>query len=263
MPQGDTDVSHMLRLFGLGANVDVVCDGPKAEVLTELMSNAWSRCIVDAPVAGTPTAEPVHVVGDEDAEALAPLLMRTTQLITHALIAAQAGHLLMLHAGAVCDPDTGNSLIFVAPGGTGKTTLSRRLGTRCGYLTDETVGISADSLILPYPKPLSVRRDDHQGLKDEVSPDTLGLLPAGSTPRAHRIIVLERRAGITSPLVEELTTMDAIFELVPQSSSLPRLVKPLHHLADAIESYGPVLRFIYDESSQVEDALLDLIGGRP
>lgn len=254
-------MSHMLRLFGLGANVDVVCDGPNAEVLTELMSSAWSRCLVDAPVVGAPTAEPVDVVGDEDVEALAPLLMGTTQRITRALIAAQAGHLLMLHAGAVCDPATGNSLIFVAPGGTGKTTLSKRLGTRCGYLTDETVGVAADGLILPYPKPLSVRRDDDPGVKDEVSPDTLGLLPAAARPRAHRIIVLERRAGLTSPLVEELATMAAILELAPQSSALPRLATPLHHLAGVIDSHGPVLRFVYDESAQVEDALVDLIGG--
>lgn len=67
--------------------------------------------------------------------------MLTTQDITRALIAAQIGTLLMLHAGAVSDPVTGRSLVYVAAGGTGKTTLTRRLGQRFGYLTDETVGI--------------------------------------------------------------------------------------------------------------------------
>lgn len=62
----------------------------------------------------------------------------------------------------------GASLVYVAPGSTGKTTLSQLLGQRFGYLTDETVGIADDGTIFPYPKPLSVRRPDASHLKDGV-----------------------------------------------------------------------------------------------
>jgi hypothetical protein len=123
------------------------------------------------------------------------------------------------------------------------------------------VGIAGDGVILPYPKPLSVRRVDSPGLKDEISPDSLGLMPADSAARARRIVVLERRADTPRPLVEELTTMEAPFELTPQTSSLTRLSKPLHHLAGTIEAFGPVLRVTYGESAHIEDALLELIGG--
>jgi hypothetical protein len=88
---GDTDVSHLLRRFGLGANVDVMCGGPNDELLAEQMRIAWSRCLVDEPVAGALSGEPVDVSGPVHAASLASVLMRTTQLITHALIKAQAG----------------------------------------------------------------------------------------------------------------------------------------------------------------------------
>ena len=72
-----------------------------------------------------------------------------------AFIAARAGELLMLHAGAVAHPVTGRALVFVAPGGTGKSTLTRRLGKRYGYLSDGTVGSSPDTLrIHPNPQPI-------------------------------------------------------------------------------------------------------------
>mgnify|MGYP003454070666 FL=1 len=61
---------------------------------------------------------------------------------------------------------TGVSLVCVAPGGTGKTTRSRRLGQSYGYLTDETVATDADGRILPHPEPLSVRRQEQPGVEE-------------------------------------------------------------------------------------------------
>ena len=82
------------------------------------------------------------------------LMQRLTQEITRRSIAAQASNLVMLHGAAVTNLETGASLVFVAPGRTGKTTLARRLGSRWGYVTDETVGIREDGTIAPYEKPL-------------------------------------------------------------------------------------------------------------
>ena len=168
----------------------------------------------------------------DDPDRLAKRLMTTTQDITRALIRSQRGRLLMLHAGAVSHPETGESLVYVAPGGTGKTTLSRLLGRSFGYLTDETVGLDATGTILPYPKPLSVRADQ-PGLKHEVSPDALGLLPAPAQPRVARVVLLDRRVDAHEAEVEEVGFMDALFALTEQSSSLPMLDRPLHRLADA------------------------------
>src|SRR5690606_13126271 len=106
---------------------------------------AWGRCLV-ADEDADPESETVGPVSS---------MVTLTQRITHALIGRRRGELLMLHAGAVCNPTTGAAIAYVAPGGTGKTTLTRLLGQRYGYITDETVGVEPGSWrIHPYQKPL-------------------------------------------------------------------------------------------------------------
>ena len=259
-------MSEVLRLRGLGAVVDVRCTGQAAAVLAVAMREAWSRCLVDGTVGGPAPADhvvaaPIGVRFDEDGD-LTRQLMVTTQQITRAFIAAQIGRLLMFHAGALSDPVTGNGLVLVAPGGTGKTTLTRRLGGRLSYLTDETVGVDAAGAILPYPKPLSIRRTDSTG-KDEVSPDHLGLGHTPSSARVSRVVLLDRQATpLASPFeVEELSFMDAVFALTPQTSSLRALERPLHRLGSLIDHVGPVLRVRYSEATQVENVLASMTGG--
>lgn len=116
-------------------------------------------------------------------------------------------------------------------------------------------------MILPYPKPLSVRRSDGLGPKDEVSPDTLGLEPAHPQPRATRVVLLDRRPDVAGPELEEVPFMDALFALTEQSSSLPRLDRPLHRLAELIDVAGPVLRVQYAEAADIEPDLTALIAG--
>ena len=97
----------------------------------------------------------------------------------------RAGEVIMLHAAGLALPD-GRVVAFVAPSGTGKTTLSRTLGKAFGYVSDETVVINFDGTVTPYPKPLSVIRSGHHlkrqlfGCKSErfeqVSQGTLSIL---------------------------------------------------------------------------------------
>ena len=251
-------MDHVLRLGGLGTVLDVTCTGEAADELASSMRTAWSRCLLDDARTESGLTVEAHL---DDPAALVPRLMHTTQEITRALISAQAGRLLMLHAGAVSRCDTGESLVYVAAGGTGKTTLTRRLGRRFGYLTDETVGITASGAILPYPKPLSIRRRDNAFLKDEPSPDSLGLRPAPTSPRASRVVFLTRDADATTAEIEELTTMDAVFAAMAETSSLARLDRPLNRLADLLEAAGPPLRVRYAEAADIEDDLADLLGG--
>lgn len=252
-------MTHVLRLGALGAHLEVTCTGASADLLASSMRAAWSRCLGATMPPAALTAEPIKTTLD-DPDRLAQCLMLTTQDITHALIGAQIGRLVMLHAGAVSHPTTGRSLVYVAAGGTGKTTLSRRLGQHFGYLTDETVGIDEHGTILPYPKPLSVRRPDGLGPKDEVSPDSLGLQTAHPTPRVERLVLLDRQADATHAELEEVPFMDALFALTEQSSSLARLPRPLHRLGDLIDSTGTVLRARYAEAADIESDLAELIG---
>lgn len=185
--------------------------------------------------------------------------LQTTQAVTRVFITAQTGRLLMFHAGACAHPATGATVAYVAPGGTGKTTLSRVLGRSLGYLTDETVGITTDGRIQPYPKPLSIRPQDTIGPKLETSPDDLGLRTAPASPWLSRIVLLDRRddhAG--APRIEKLDLADAIIALAPETSALSSLERPLHLLSDLVAATGPVLRCTYREAEQLAPVLIAL-----
>jgi len=237
--------------------------GRDVEQLMDAATRAWSRCL--AGPAGSRTAQTLEVKPPSEASAteLMLALQLLTQEVTRRLISAQIGRLLMIHAGAVSHPVTGESLVFVAPGGTGKTTLACVLGRRYGYLTDETVGIDDTGSIHPYPKPLSLRVPG-AAAKDEAPPDELGLLPAHPEPTVKRVIVLHRPSGHASgPIVEELSTLDAVETILPETSSLARLPRPLRTLAELTERCGPVLRCSYAEAGDLVSLTAALIGDAP
>ena len=256
----------IVRVTGLGVQVDVHLDGA-SEVLSDRLAHAWSRCVdlpasrTGSPVTAVLTGPGVHP-GESDVAAPDPdiLLTRITQAVTGRVIEAQVGNLLMLHAGAVSDPGSGASVVFVAAGGTGKTTLARTLGVRFGYLTDETVGIDRIGAIHPYPKPLSIRTGGSVTHKDEVSPDDLGLAHAHPDPHVARIILLSRRNHHKAMDVEEVSLLDAIAALAPETSSLSSLERGLSFCADLLARTGPVLRVRYSEASSLGALFDDVIG---
>ena len=245
-----------LDLYGLGVRSHVSVEGDRSAELLDALRQAWSRCLT--PRGGEIDAEDLTVSLDTDDD-LAPLLQRFTQDVTSAAITAQRGRLFMFHAGAVTDPTTGAALAYVAPGGTGKTTLSAVLGRTHGYVTDETVGFTPDGRILPYEKPLSVRPQDFTGVKDETSPDRLGL--ASVHPEAHlrRFVLIRRDESLAKPTVERLDTMDAIIKLASESSSLSALERPLQRLAAFLEERPPILLVTYDEAEHARDLLLEAL----
>lgn len=182
-----------------------------------------------------------------------------TQAITRSYIASQTGTHLMFHAGALAHPLTNRALVLVAPGGTGKTTLTRTLGTRYRYLTDETVAVDTDGRALPYPKPLSIRTPGRLH-KVETSPDELGLLAdAGPAPVA-RVLILDRSEHHSAPHIEQMDLFDAVMELAPQTSALAALDAGLHRLAGLIGATGPVLKVHYRDAGSLAPLVADLIG---
>lgn len=184
--------------------------------------------------------------------------------VTSAAIEAARGHLLMLHAAALAEPDTGRVLAFVGPSGTGKTTLSRALGGRLHYLSDETTGIAPDFRIAPYPKPLSLRVDADGRPKRQVAPSSMGLLPAVSPPyRLHRVVVLHRRADAPRhPLIEPLTVTAAIAAVTAEVSHLRALEAPMERLALACSAGGGAVRVTYCEAGDINAVLDELLAER-
>lgn len=245
--------ADVLELSALGARLQVDVRGTPTECVQRLR-DIWHLCLLDADAqaldAGVVDAREWFTAGVAPADH-ARALMHLTQEVTRRLIAARAGTALMLHAGALADPVTGASVVYVAPGGTGKTTVSRRLGPSLRYLTDETVAVTAADEILPYPKPLSVRREPHDGIKDECAPTSLGLRPTEVTPWVAGIVVLRRERGLGECVAEQVGLLDALTMIGPETSSLALLSRPLHRLADLIESTGGLRLLRYGEAEQV------------
>lgn len=265
-----------IHVAGLGVRVPVHLGGARVDELGQAMRRAWSRALCDPGALPEAAAVALELTASGEggpgfsprrddrlltSDDLATLLTQATQRITLSVIEAGTGELLMFHAGAVCHPQTGHSLVFVAQGGTGKTTLSRTLGAHgYGYLTDETVGITGDLRILPYPKPLSTRSELTREFKHEYSPDELGLGRHHPEPRVVGLVLLSRDDSTAEPRREPLGLLDAIVAVTPESSALAALERGLHSCADLIGAVGGVERWTYAEASSLVPWVEALLG---
>lgn len=257
------DTPRHLRLNALGTTLRVQFDAGVPRQFIGAVAHAWRRCVdVAAPLGDHPAADTLVLKhpSSSEPEHHRAALQQLSRDVTLRLIAAQTGRLLMFHAGAVADPRTGDTLVFIAPSGTGKTTLALTLGAHFGYVTDETVGVDPHTgRIHPYPKPLSIITGSGRG-KTESSPDSLGLLLHHGAPRLAKVVLLDRRHKATRACLEPLDVLTAIEGIVPQSSALNRLPRPLRTLAEILEATGSVHRLTYSEASEALPVLAQLMG---
>ncbi len=258
-----TPASFVVR--ALGRRIRVTLDA----ALLDEARHVWHLCLEDGVDADTPVDAEVHHAppvplaanGASAPNARTASLQELTQSITHAAIGTAAGELLMLHAGALCDPGTGATLVYAAPGGTGKTTVTSTFGPGRGYLTDETVGLTRDLTVRAYPKPLSVRRGDTAFLKHETAPGDLGLTSPVVRPWLAGLVALRRDGRPGAPVeVEEVGLLDALVLLAPETSSLARLDGPLRWLADAVEAAGGLRVLHFADAPDLEPVVTEVLG---
>jgi sarcosine oxidase gamma subunit len=264
---------HRTVVDAFGVHVEVRVSGDRADEVLDRLPRLWEFCAAPLGATGEVTAEVVfdsspHAWARADQEGavsrpeLEDLLQVLTQRITVSAIDARAGECLMLHAACVADPLTGAAAAFVAPGGTGKTTLVSTVGPGRWYVTDETTVVLDDRTVVPYPKPLSVRRAPDSLFKNETPPSTVGLAPPDARVHLAALCLLDRDPHHQGePTVETLPTLDALVALVPQTSHLPEMARPLQRLAALCESLGGVHRITYRESADVAGVLDQLVGG--
>lgn len=241
-------------------------DIPAADDVRRIRTQ-WSRCMApaEAPVASTVPYSPFD---DPDLRDYS-----LASALTLAGITESAGSRLMLHAAGVADRDTGRVAVLVAASGTGKTTAAHRLcAAGFGYVTDETVSIGADDDVLPYPKPLSVViNGDAPHHKSQHGPDDLGLEPCPPQARAGLVVLLDRdRDPATDPAtdsdagptLEQVPLLDGLLELIPQTSALPAMRRPLQSLAGTLQRAGGVWRLRYREIEDTAPLLREVLHSR-
>ncbi|GAA1058085.1 hypothetical protein GCM10017608_04880 [Agromyces luteolus] len=198
--------------------------------------------------------------GDLTVSANSPeaLAQRITSQVTLEAIGGLRGEALMLHAAAVT-LDDGRVIGFVGPSGRGKTTAAREFGRAFGYVTDETLAIRPGGSVIPYRKPLSIGTKAGVKATEPASGLDLKGLPDAELELAA-LVLLDRRPEVAEPFVESVPIIDALPELVAQSSFLSALDRPLGTLIDTIRSTGGVRRIVYSEASTIPGIVDDLLG---
>jgi hypothetical protein len=265
-----------VRLEALEVRVDVVCGGSGAHELAESVAAAWDWCTVD-PAGEAGQAQRLMVLLDDEPEVVAaqvdtaslfgrdlPTLMdRLSPMVTRVAVEDRRRDLVMFHACAVADPATGRTVILYGPSGTGKTTMARTLCTDLVYLSDETAGVTPDLRIVPYLKPLSIIVNTGDELKEQVSPGRLGLVrPSDVDYHLAALVQLTRDPDHDGDArIDRLTTVDALPELVAQTSYTREMERPLHRLADLAHRVGGVRRATYAEAAQLRPVVRALLDG--
>ena len=249
----------------LGSVVRVELDDSIPDENRDLIKDQWNDLIGDG-------SEPVVTIAGSLSEAAQrsdasnrfisaaspeKLAANIATEVTLAGLGKLSGSALMLHAGGVA-LDDGRVIALVGPSGRGKTTATQALGRDLGYVTDEALAVRADLTVIPYRKPLSIGR--HPDAKVPVRASGLGLreLPASPLTLAA-IVVLDRRDHVDAPHVEQVPLLEALNEIVPQTSFLSMLHDPLRTLVTTILSTGGVRRVVYSEAETLPGVVDEIL----
>lgn len=239
-PAGSTGAVD-LRLQVLGLSAAVGCPSTAAR---DALAGQWSRAVQPAPQG---SAEIATDLGPDDPEAPG-FGYDLSSTLTRLAIRALMGRFFLFHAAGLARSD-GEVVALVAASGTGKSTAARTLGRHLGYVTDETLAVDPDDgSVVPYPKPLSLEAG-RAGVKDQVSPDDLGLLECPeSALRLGHVVLLDRQSSHAGPpRLAPVALLDAVLALVPQLSAVDAVPRPLERLCALIEGLGGVHRLTYSE----------------
>ena len=204
--------------------------------------------------AARPAATPAETVTAHGAIPVESMLASLSINVTLAALRCRAGDVLLLHAAGLATPD-GRVVVLVGPSGRGKTTVSRILGREFAYVSDESVAITADGVVLPYRKPLSVIENGGP-IKAQRSPHELGLLPLPDAPlRLAALVLLDRDDVSHVPSIEQVDLAEGIVSLAEQASYLGRMPQPLQTIARHVDALGGVHRLRYSDASTLAPSI--------
>lgn len=203
------------------------------------------------------SAQPDRAVVPQRFAETGEMLARLSGAVTHAAITAPRHDRWMLHAAGLAGPD-GGVVVLIGRSGAGKTTATRFLARRWGYVSDETIGIDADGAVHAYRKPLSVITDG-VGFKVQRAPEDLGLQPLpGASLHLSRLVLLDRQPGPSAAALVSVPDVEALAELTRHSSALTTTVRPVQTIVQLLAKTGGAVRAQYSEARDLVPLLDDL-----
>lgn len=250
-------MSRAVSIDALGIVIRIDCSSLSDEGWDAVRS-VWRDAAHEPADALAPAAS---VVADGGVPVPSMLTALSTE-VTLAAIEHRAGEVLMLHAAGLATRD-GRVVALVGPSGRGKTTASQVLGRELGYVSDETVAITADGAVLPYRKPLSLIEGDVLP-KVQRSPTEMNLRPLPRTPlRLAALVLIERTDDDAPASSQRMEAGEAIAGLAQQASYLGRMTSPLHVIAAHVEAVGGVHRVSYRDAAALLPLIRDLVEREP
>ena len=173
-------------------------------------------------------------------------------------VALLAPEHVFIHAGVVCAGET--SIVIPGSSHSGKSTLVAEL-LRAGatYYSDEYAPIDGDGLIAPYPKPLSIREADGDGLGalHPVPEEQIATRPIA----AGLVVVTTYEAGATWRPEARTGAEGALALLRHTVAARPHPGRAMA-VVSQLAREARVIAGVRGEASEVAHALLDLAAER-
>ncbi|MGP5599760.1 ATP-binding protein [Glutamicibacter arilaitensis] len=234
-----------INALGIKINVADLSEAEKS-----IFSDHWKSCISqphDSPDVSI-RREPISWLTAYE---------HLTQQVTRRAIEANLGKLMMFHAAGLQFANTDDVIGFVAPSGTGKSTLTAALGKHMVYVSDEVVAIDQSLSVFPLQKPVSLIGRNDESFKGHLGPEHLELLTnLSSTPRLSALVLLNRVTDKQQPTLTQLPLEGAVLKLVPQMSGLGLLPEGLNKLCQLINRLGGVFELTYSDAADVRPEYL-------
>lgn len=247
-----------LSVTAFGEQILVETVGEFSKNHFESIATAWHRCTRTPSTGlrltvGLTSDDQAGVAPDITGQTIDEVFENLTQIVTLKAIELASGKGFMFHAAGLVLQDKKTVVALVGRSGAGKTTATRILGTKHGYVTDETLFVDLDRRVRPYPKPLSVKVPEKRW-KQQIGPDDLGLIEANEDGLSlGKILMISRKPDLETAIVAPLPMSEALRTVPPQMSSLGLLPSPLQALCSLIDETGGLLEVSYSDASQLHD----------